>query len=80
MGEITHGPTPREEFYVISDYRERENSFPSGMGSLIDCQVVRPGHMYVQLMLNGLSKLHIHVCIYARVTILMKEFVAGRDT
>lgn len=36
--------------------------------------------MYVQLMLNGLSKLYIHVCIYAHVTILMKEFVAGRDT
>lgn len=50
------------------------------MGSLIDCQVVRPGHMYVQLMLNGLSKLYIHVRIYAHVTILMKEFVAGRDT
>lgn len=75
MGEITHGPTPREELYVISDSRGRENSFLSGMGSLIDCQVVPPGHMSMPLILNSLSKFYIHVCIYTHVTILMKEFV-----
>ena len=79
MGEITHGPAPREELYVISDCRERENSFPSGMGSLVDCQVVRPGHMYIQLMLNGPSKLSAYVCIYVHETMLMKDFVHGRD-
>lgn len=75
MGEITHGLTPREELYVISDCRGRKNMFLSGTGSHIDCQVFRPGHMHIPLMLNGLSKLYIHVCIYAHVTILMKEFV-----
>lgn len=65
-----HKVLPLDEgLQVVNDAKRRRISFLHGQATtqIVQSQEVSPGHLLIPAMLNGLSRFHIHMCIYLSI-------------